>query len=331
MDYEKEMFLYPKTCFVCHESNLDLLRNCKCGVSLCKIHENDFRHQQLCKHLSLAFQLSMMESPRYLNGIMKAKPEKASPCSMEEFLDSFFQFKRKSEGLHKLILSNLHTRPLTFVYAGMKLNLIDYFMVIHVIGATGMEVATYANWMPVFFLLKRLQNLKIVFIGPKIFSESYSLDSFFHDFPSRLKMEEATLKAECHALRYEEYCRSDSFVQPNIILGYNLNLHESELGISDCTWKDTILMFEELKVPFVLTAGSEDRARKDHESLCKLLGKSVDYISLDKNPFGGFIPERDFETEELLFSNQHVIIYDGFYENFEGKNRVQNLTLSTVS
>lgn len=260
-----------------------------------------------------------MESPLDLKGLMKAKPGIALPGSMEDFLDSFFQFQRRNEDSHKLILSNLHTRPLTFVYAVMKLNLmIDSLMVVHVIGATGMEVGTYANWTPVFFFLKRLQNLKVVFIGPKVFSKNNSLDNFLHE-SSCLVMEEETLQVECHSLRYEEYCRSDLFVQPNIILGYNLNLHESELGISDCTWKDTISMLEELEVPFVLTAGSEDRARKDHRRLCALLGKSVDYIYLGKNPFGGFIPERDFETEELLYSNQHVIIYDGFYENFEGK------------
>ena len=32
--FEKEMFLYPKTCFVCHESNLELLRTCVCGVRI---------------------------------------------------------------------------------------------------------------------------------------------------------------------------------------------------------------------------------------------------------------------------------------------------------
>ena len=32
--YEREMFLFPKTCFSCHESDLSLLKTCDCGVSL---------------------------------------------------------------------------------------------------------------------------------------------------------------------------------------------------------------------------------------------------------------------------------------------------------
>ena len=32
--FEKEMFLFPKTCFVCHETDFNLLRNCDCGVRI---------------------------------------------------------------------------------------------------------------------------------------------------------------------------------------------------------------------------------------------------------------------------------------------------------
>ena len=260
-----------------------------------------------------------MEKPPDLEGFFKAKPEIAFPKTMDEFLDSFFQSQKENENLQRIILSNLLTRPLTFAYAVKKLNLkIDSLMVVHVIGAIGLEVGTYAYWMPIFFLLERLQFLKIVFIGPKVFSVNYNLDSFLKK-SSCFIMEEEALQVECHALRYDEYYRSDSFIQPNIIVGYNLNLHECELGITDCTWKDTILTLEKLEVPFVLTAGTENRARKDHYRLCDLLGKSIDYLYLGKNPFSGFIPERDFETEEVLYTNQHVIIYDGFYENLRRK------------
>ena len=34
LPYQKEMFLFPKTCFVCHESDLSLLKPCDCGVCL---------------------------------------------------------------------------------------------------------------------------------------------------------------------------------------------------------------------------------------------------------------------------------------------------------
>lgn len=32
LHYEKQMFLFPKTCFVCHESDLSVVRTCHCGV-----------------------------------------------------------------------------------------------------------------------------------------------------------------------------------------------------------------------------------------------------------------------------------------------------------
>lgn len=33
-NFEKQMFFFPKTCFVCHESDLSVLKTCKCGVSI---------------------------------------------------------------------------------------------------------------------------------------------------------------------------------------------------------------------------------------------------------------------------------------------------------
>lgn len=40
VDYEKQMFLFPKTCFDCHESDLSILKTCDCGVSLKSFIEN---------------------------------------------------------------------------------------------------------------------------------------------------------------------------------------------------------------------------------------------------------------------------------------------------
>lgn len=34
LNCEKEMFLFPKACFVCHESDIELLTTCECGVRL---------------------------------------------------------------------------------------------------------------------------------------------------------------------------------------------------------------------------------------------------------------------------------------------------------
>lgn len=238
------------------------------------------------------------------------------PSSMDDFIASFYKFKDESTQqsifhLQKMILSNLLTRPLTFAHALKKLNLMtDSQLVVHVIGSTGLEVGTYAYWTPIFFLLERLQILKIIFIGLNVFSPNYYLDTFLNESSCSL-MEEVNLKVECHALRYDEYCQSRSFVQPDIVLGFNLDLHESGLGITECTWKESLMALKTVNVPFVLTAGTEDRAREDHKRLCVLLGMSVEYLCFERNPFGGLIPERDFETEGLLYSNQFVIAYDG--------------------
>ena len=303
-------------------------------VSLCQDHEKDTKHIQLCQDFSLAFELSTISEPPSLQAAINVELGMAMPSSMDDFISSFYKFKGEDTQqsifhLQKIILSNLLTKSLTLVYTLQKLgSAIDSLMVVHVIGATGMDVGTYAYWMPIFFLLERLHILKIIFIGPKVFSENYYLDTFFNESNCSV-IDEESLRVECHALRYEEYYQSDSFIHPDIIVGYNLNIHESEFGISECTWKDTVLALKKINAPFILTAGTQDRARRDHKRLCEILDKDVDYLYLEQNPFSGLIPERDFETEELLYSNQYVIVYDGLYqkreENIEDKSsRVEN-------
>lgn len=110
--------------------------------------------------------------------------------------------------------------------------------------------------------------------------------------------------------RYEEYCESDSFVKPNIIFGFNLCIHESDLKVFECIWMKTVLALAKLETPFVMTAGTKDRARKDHKTLRSLSETPLNPTMCEQNPFASLVPERDFETEGLQHSNNYIIIYN---------------------
>ncbi|XP_033215256.1 uncharacterized protein LOC117171759 [Belonocnema kinseyi] len=320
-DHEVQMFLFPKTCFVCHESDLSVLRKCGCGTHLCKAHKEDPEHKKLCSDLFLAFKLTVNKE-RISKVLVKALPTEGSinlPSSMEDFMDSQLKLKEQAfvfygckscnvANSQRILLSDCLTRPLTLLWALKKL---DYktgsSMIVHVVGATNWEISAQEYWKIILHWLQNLKTLKIVFIGPEIFHLPSDLESAL-EFPN-YSLAGKSFKVESHALRYEEYFQSEFFVQPNIVVGFNLDIHESEFGISESTWEDMIRTLKKVNTPFILTAGTKEGARKDHRRFFQHLGKTVDSLPLERNPYAGSVPERDFETERLRFSNQYTIIF----------------------
>lgn len=254
-DYKSDIIFYPKTCFVCNESDTGILKICDCGTSLCKKHQDDPKHQQLCRELSLALKILMTGEQPILEVSEKfciRNSNKTLPTPIEGFIDSYLSVKKETSEVTKklkipnfpeILISDLLTRPLAFLYALEKLN---------------------------------------------------------------FQVQESTI---VHG-RYDDYARSGYFMKPHIIIGFNLDIHKSQFQISDCTWKNTFLTLAKLKVPFVMTSGSKERAKKDHKRICSLLA-DVDYDFCERNPFGSLIPERDFRILGLRYSNNYVITYKG--------------------
>ena len=285
--------------------------------------------------MTLALKLSISEQQPNLRGIFEVPTNDEAmnlPPSMQIFIDSYLKLKKESPkekvDFEDMATSNFLTAPLTLLYAIKKLNhKIDSSMVIHIIGASSSDIVTENSWKLFLYWLGRLNNLKIVFIGPEVpnFLETRVDTSDFFFVAVKI------FKVEFHALQYDEYFKSKSFIKPNIIFGCNLDIHESELGLSECNWKNIILTLKKVGVPFILTAGTEERAKKDHKTFCKLLGMSVDYNYFEVNPFAALSPERDFETEGVRYSNKYIIIYDGKYKELVKLNKKTSKDLAGKS
>lgn len=318
LNFEKQIFLFPKTCFVCHESDLSVLKTCKCSVSLCKIHREDGEHKNLCKDFQLYLQMESNKEkpaePFTITAALKRNKNKMLPSSIWKFVDQYFLLKSYNAEKQKIIVSNLLTRPLTFVYAAEKLKFqVPKEICIHIVGATCEEFDHVGYWQTLFYWFSKLQFLLIDFIGNDIveyeevyFKSPYKLPDF--------SLDGKQLSLNSYRGRYDDYVKSKVYSKPDIIIGYNLGLHESNYEISECTWKETLSVISEMNVPFIITAQSEKRGRKEHEMLCSLLGKRINYEISEKNPYASLIPERDFETERLCYSNSHVMVYRNFNE-----------------
>lgn len=252
--------------------------------------------------------------PFTITAALKRNKNKMLPSSIWKFVDQYFLLKSYNAEKQKIIVSNLLTRPLTFVYAAEKLKFqVPKEICIHIVGATCEEFDHVGYWQTLFYWFSKLQFLLIDFIGNDIveyeevyFKSPYKLPDF--------SLDGKQLSLNSYRGRYDDYVKSKVYSKPDIIIGYNLGLHESNYEISECTWKETLSVISEMNVPFIITAQSEKRGRKEHEMLCSLLGKRINYEISEKNPYASLIPERDFETERLCYSNSHVMVYRNFNE-----------------
>lgn len=285
----------------------------------------------------------MLGDPPVMSASLKVVKRKdyGLPSSIESFIDIYLKPKEKFQrsanpDLQNILLSDSLSRALTFLYAIDVLFDPCYTekdsLVVHVIGSTSREFSERNFWKFILLSLQHLKNLTIIFVGPKI--EAPTLPPYLEadiDFSSCM-LKNQNLRAESQPLKYNDYYHSKVFVEPDFVIGYNLDLHESELGISECTWKKTVLILQKMGVPFVMTSGSETRIKKDDRSFCKLLGDTelchIDYDFCEVNPFASLIPERDFETEGLRYSNKYILTYT----RLDSKNiRINsNLTLAQL-
>ncbi|XP_043479682.1 uncharacterized protein LOC122509579 [Leptopilina heterotoma] len=318
LTFEKEIFLFPKTCFVCHESDLSVLKTCKCSVSLCKIHRDDTEHKNLCEYFQFNLKWGQCKEKyheRLAVSLFPNKRDQKLQPTMDQYVDRYFCFNNYRsmstiQNPQKVIISDYLTRPLTFIFAVEKLRFtIPSTLYIHIVGALDEEFEHICYWHTVLNWFNSLRNLHMDFLGTEVTARmELAPKSTFHF------LEESSIDKlfnfSFFNWRYDEFFKSVEFRKPDIIIGYNLNLHESNLGLSECTWKETVSIISKMNVPFIMTSKSEDRARKDHEMICSLLDQKINYDFFGKNPYASFMPERDYETERLCYSNNYVIAYN---------------------
>lgn len=333
--------LIYKTCLVCHSGDLSNLTTCECGISLCEKHKDNLRHQQLCRDLMLSLKLSTTMIRVDLDVLVKSSIHEKTdnlPSPMNSFIDSCLSLnKNASEGknkpntpdMQKIMISDRLSRPLTFLYALQKLNFqVEETMIVYVIDAMGTDYSDTHYWDFALYWLRTLKTLKIIFIGPKMspvngddvssrlkYMKMDKSRSYFRRFGVEVKQE-----------NYEDYFQNPSFEKPDIILGYDLDIQEI-YGISNnskCTWKDTIITLAKLEVPFVLTAGTKEQALKDHQKICSVLGKSINFAVSEQNPFASLFPRRDVLFQSLRHSNDYIIIYTNWSQSLIKRPKLQN-------
>ena len=153
---EKLMFLQPRICVVCSESNPRVLSNCQScpQASFCEKHKNDSGHASVCYYYRLCFLLDnykmiankldvapSIEKVHFVLNEDEKIPEnmeKLLDCHMEEVPPILISINKIE--LWKMLCSELYTIPLTLMYILEKLKFeYNSELIVHIIG---MQITT---------------------------------------------------------------------------------------------------------------------------------------------------------------------------------------------
>ena len=348
---EKHMFEFPRACCVCHESDPKALINCSsCGnTSFCKDHVSNSNHEYLCSSFFSCFSFDLLKqftSRMTISEIVLALLNSdamdfippsdkiiKSPSSMRKFLNTYFKKvvdsrrKKSRPEYWNMFISEYFSRPLTLFSAMKKINFVPTSdLVVHVLGANYLELTDASAWEIILHWIPNIQRLKIVLIGPELPNER-----LYPELCACCNGKKKSITVEVHEAYYHNYMKK-GYSKPNLVIGYNIGIAEFENpGAPEDTWKPTILSLRNNESPFILTAYTEEEAKKDHERLRLFLGNKTNFSCFEKNKFASLKPLRDFETEGIFFQNNYMIVYNNL-QNMKSENvEEMRLVLKPIS
>ncbi|XP_032677180.1 uncharacterized protein LOC116846894 [Odontomachus brunneus] len=307
--YEEQMFLYAKSCGVCHQQHNLEITCLECfSVNQCSDHTLiEIEHD--CLQLKISLFLDIDDSLQ--------KPSiKISQCflpkdiydvnenySMELLVERYRKQNTKEYNweIDDFIYSDSISNPLTLCYAILYLNLFKLIkeneaIVIHIIAGSLTDIQSLSAWEIILHILVSGAKLTIIMVE----SELNNADIGAWNTCKVCQALNKTLHFEIHSILYEHYIKCSFYMSPNVVIGFNAELRK--LGAS------TIRILQRQNVPLLLTAISASKALDCNDKLNEVLGKCP-YPRFIENTFRSCRPYRDPEND-IFFPNTYLIFYD---------------------
>ncbi|XP_051157746.1 uncharacterized protein LOC127279442 [Leptopilina boulardi] len=320
--YENEMIEYQKFCDICHENdnNLQLIACSQCPhANFCQNHQNNDEHKEFCSlytmcYLQDYYSIVFREMP--IPRMMEFTPrdnteiENCLPNSMQDYMDIYFKSQEKSKFYFpsmdvKVYVSQHFTRPLTLIYAMREIEIVNKLQsnefIIHVLGASNREEKSFIEWEILFhWLPQQIMKIKVILVGPELTNDGPFSDGKVLDLCANCFSKGKSLELQTQNILYKNYCESENFVKPDILIGFNLGI------IAYDSWEDSILKALKLKCPFIVTAFSERDAKDDQGLMQRKFNASATIV---KNPFASLRPKRSVIGERVFYENQFLMIF----------------------
>jgi len=327
--WEKEMICFPQVCHTCYESDTQKLTACqKCHhVSYCKLSHLKTDHDIWCKEFQVYRDITLHQCH---HGIIQpllpdTSLQQYAPLTgdMKTFLLNTNTVGEKSE-LHRLnlvALSDIATCPLTVLFSLQQCNFhleTTETLTIHLVGAEmQFEVETLQKWeLFLLHLIPSLTMLKVVFIGPKLKTES--------KFIQTLGKNKTCMKCntvgrmviyEFWRTLYHKFVMSLDYQKPDLICAFNAGLYRLTDFEGKDTWSPTIkVMLKEPDIPVVVTEYTQKELPFDIQRTQNIVDSLEIITPPTRNPFASLKPSLNFLSEEtvpVIFKNFYISILQG--------------------
>ncbi len=332
--FEKEVFLFPRSCRVCRLSKKDGMLDCySClSVTYCSDQHRDQdleKHKaKFCKELKYAMVCDNYESTVTIAA--PPVPEKldtkfALGSSMTEHLK--WNSSNKNKGKHVVdndvdlaemefrFLSDRLTGPLTILHAadkfglakGVKIQNVSCFTV-HVVGANIVEMLGIIKWEYIAHRLPKLTKLKIVFIGLELDDEDKEGECPEIQPCDKCSDLGRSVIYEIRKAEYQDYSKSSHYIVPDMVAVFNCGFHEFEGEPEKHTWQNSLkYLTRHEDVPLLFTSYTLTEAEKDFKLVREAAENELQInVAKAQNPFRSHRPVRDFECDndcDVFFCN----------------------------
>lgn len=342
--YEQELFLYPRICQICRESDPTVLKDCsEChSVAYCsEQHQQDDaqHHDALCKAYLLDVKCHIHQA---LNGIpdlpfptdvdtsYNKLPNKLMTLLNSQLLDEETE-AAQLDPVRIVILTERISYPLSLLYAleniGIGMDKKDVGSVdelrVHIVGAMSIrELLGIIRWEYLLHRLPNMTKLHVVFVGPELFGEmsaeelpdSHCLDdSGMTRCPDCQEKNRLVIYQMSHTL-YHEYANGPHYTKPDVTVAFNCGFHQNS-GTAIDTWPESLkLMTKDPEIPLVFTSFTKSEALKDLAAV-EAVNKVDVLLDAVKNPFMGLWPNREADPEDsetwMYYTNQYITVVKG--------------------
>ncbi|KAG8238204.1 hypothetical protein J437_LFUL018087 [Ladona fulva] len=330
LPYEREMFLYPRTCGKCHRSDPEKLKVCKlCHyINFCCNEHIASGHHIWCQDLKLLLEINQYQS---LYGLIKPfipnfklNERKPFPNDMKDFILNYVSIEKNFDlfNLYEATLSDVASYPLTVLYAINYLKERNFYttlsnkLSIHLVGAESQfEADTISKWDAFLInLLPDVVKLNLVFIGPELTPNNTNRMNCGNYEKKNIKTIDPSkqLMTEFHYGKlYHEYAKEEIFTKPDIVCAFNCGIYRFTGFDKQDTWGPTMSsMLKYPNTPIILTAYTAVEAPKDvkrfqNQFKIEILHKTA------RNPFSSMRPNLNFVSDDetpVIYKNQYLSI-----------------------
>ncbi|XP_032687476.1 uncharacterized protein LOC116851793 [Odontomachus brunneus] len=325
--YEKEMILYAKSCYVCYRQiNISPCNTCY-SANFCDDHQIQCSvwegHGKECGELLILLNMNISDIICDMEKFLIHKKRKFSRfpyiyndvhdnitfinsyvLSSDEFIRNKIYVAPNSNlhwDIEQYVYSEAVSSPLTLYYALAESKLlpvprITRKYIVHLIDANRIDVISLEIWHIFLHRFYTIKELYIVLIKSPIF-ESRNLG--FGCAMCRQHNQKLYVKNVSET--YYTYVRSQSYEPPNVIV---LQTQTSSMG----TWLGSITAIIAQRCPLLLIADTEMAVKGNINKIEDITGETRKRL-YRKNKFRGYRPYRNYETGRCCYRNAYFIMY----------------------